>query len=711
MADTQNDNSSYPAIGQLALKHGLATQEAIELAWKTSSKAPEPFTAFADYLVEKELISPLDMQRLMTASRVVEIRKNEVKFGTIAVEKGYLSISLLKLALDEQKQEMLHKKRTKLLGDILVEAGMITTGQRKDVLKEQDRLKALNQTASELTAPALSTPSPQAANHPSKPATENQYLTTDFPLERGITLTVDREAFDALISKTADFDRTITPREIKDTLARHKIIFGLIDETKIDNFIKSKGSDAPPLRVACGIKPERGTDAAVKYHFKTDRLEIGKVDRRGKMDFRQRGEIPRVAVNDILAEKTPPTKGINGTNVFGETITVSPSLDVKMQPDKGAKLSKDGLKILACIDGEPRLNLSGTIGVLDEFITDMVDYETGHIEYPGNVRVKGCIHNGFKVTGKDINTGEIDGGIIHADGNLFVAKGITHAVIYSMGNVSAKFIQNSTILCLGDIYTDKEIVDSTIETSGACLIDHGTIISSKITAKMGIYTRNTGTELSIPSLLKVGEDIFVIRETARFEQEKAQIRKKLVTAGKKKSKLEITLKAEQEKSSKLASMEESSMAMQKRTILGIASLNQAGSKPDTQEKLQRMEDQLQTLKKKGDSVQVALNQSIEKAEQTARELKELSEEIAAHEQQVQNLIQELKNLKKLTAKIPGVTCVDVSKTLMAGTKIMGPHSQLIIKKDHKKVKIIEIQSPSSDKEQAQSRWELQITPG
>lgn len=55
MTSPQKNNSSYPAIGQLALKHGLATQEAIELAWKTCKKAQEPFTAFADYLVEKKL--------------------------------------------------------------------------------------------------------------------------------------------------------------------------------------------------------------------------------------------------------------------------------------------------------------------------------------------------------------------------------------------------------------------------------------------------------------------------------------------------------------------------------------------------------------------------------------------------------------------------------------------------------------------------------
>ncbi|MDY0221198.1 MAG: FapA family protein [Desulfobacterium sp.] len=702
MEDHQNSDSPYPVIGQLALRHGLVTQEAMDLAWKTCCKTGEPFTAFADYLLTNKLLSTLDMQRLMTAARVIEIREKEVKFGTIAVEKGYISIGLLKLALDEQKKEMIHNKRTKRLGEILVEAGMITTDQLKDVLKVQNSLKAADE-----TNPAQTIVPSQEPPLPSKPPTNNQDLTTNISLDRGMNLTIGHQAFEAFISKTDQFDPTITPREIKEIVTQHQIVFGLISETEIDSFIKPKEHPPPPLRVARGIKPQPGTNAVVKYHFKTDRLEIGKIDQRGNIDFRQRGEIPRVAVDAILAEKTPVTQGVDGTNVFGEIIAVAPALDFKIKCGRGAKLSPDGLQVLARIDGEPKLSWDGTISVMDEFVTDRADYETGHIEYPGNIRVKGCIHNGFKVSGENIRAGEIDGGIIHADGDLCVANGITHAVIYSMGAVSAKFIQKSTILCLGDIHTDKEIVESTVETSGACVIKQGTIIASNITAKLGLYSRNVGTERSKPSLLKVGEDIFVLKRIAKLKEEMAWIRQTLAETGEKKSELELKFNESQERCSKLAHMEEASMRAQKETILGIASLNQAGDQGERQ----RMETQLQILKEKGAKIQESLDQSLDDVEKRAGGIEELSTSIVKQEQRLHDLIQEQENIQKWSRKTPGTPRMDVSQTLMAGTRVMGCHSEITIEKTRQRVTIREVMSATSDKGENPSRWVMEIIPG
>ena len=66
-----------------------------------------------------------------------------------------------------------------------------------------------------------------------------------------------------------------------------------------------------------------------------------------------------------------------------------------------------------------------------------------------------------------------------------------------------QFINNSKLLCLGDVIIEKEIVDSDIECSGKCVVANGKLISSRITAKMGVQAKNIGTDMSEPNLIKL----------------------------------------------------------------------------------------------------------------------------------------------------------------------------------------------------------------
>jgi uncharacterized protein (DUF342 family) len=59
---------------------------------------------------------------------------------------------------------------------------------------------------------------------------------------------------------------------------------------------------------------------------------------------------------------------------------------------------------------------------------------------------------------------------------------------------------------------EKEIIESTIETNGRCLINDGIIIASTISAKMGITAMDIGTQASRSSELVVGIDQQMERE-------------------------------------------------------------------------------------------------------------------------------------------------------------------------------------------------------
>ncbi len=67
--------------------------------------------------------------------------KREMRFGVVAVEKGYITPDQLFEALKAQVQEDLERETHRLLGEILLEQDMMTQEQKDEVLKVLKGLK------------------------------------------------------------------------------------------------------------------------------------------------------------------------------------------------------------------------------------------------------------------------------------------------------------------------------------------------------------------------------------------------------------------------------------------------------------------------------------------------------------------------------------------------------------------------------------------
>jgi hypothetical protein len=57
------------------------------------------------------------------------------RFGTIAVEKGFITEDQLFLALKIQAKENLEKEKHRLLGQILIEQGLLSISQVEEILE------------------------------------------------------------------------------------------------------------------------------------------------------------------------------------------------------------------------------------------------------------------------------------------------------------------------------------------------------------------------------------------------------------------------------------------------------------------------------------------------------------------------------------------------------------------------------------------------
>ncbi len=720
---------NYPIIGELALKHSLIKQQDLEKAIAACSDTTDRDKALEEYLVSEKLVSKLNMKRLKTAARAMAMRQKDIRFGTIAVNMKFVTKSLIEMALAEQKNEITKKKKAKRIGKLLVEAGIISSTEKEIIIKEQHRLqrekdKFMHQTVEFIddgkesledvdkrTKPLSDQTGTQSDQPDQERKRYNVHRTQDrtkmFP--KGIKLVISDDGLTAYISKTKKFNKNIKTDDILEILKKEHIKFGIVDKTLIKGFIKSNIFLKQYFKIAQGAAPDPGKDGKINYFFDTNRLKPGRINENGDIDFKERGDIPYVEEGTILAEKIPMVKEKPGKNIFGDIITIRPAVDAKLKYDKGAKFSENSTKIVASINGQPKLSWSGVISVLDDFVTKTdVNYETGHVEYHGNIKIKGCVQNGFKVRGNNIFANEIDGGIIHAERDLQVSGIIRNARIYSRGNIWAKFIQKSEILCMGDIHTTKEIVESKIKNSGACILKRGKIISSEVTSKMGVYAKDIGTDISKPTHIRTGIDVFMPEETEKLEKKIAEQKKKITAHRDNITELEEDNKKHQDKITKLAQIQDRAEIEQKNIDAKISSLNRAYET----EEIRKLEDRLKDLKKEAEKAEKKLTIYFNKTDIQDKKIARLNVSVALQEEKLKEFITEKKNLIEWGEETSGVVIVKVTGTIMAGTIVAGKHSEKRIARKLKNAIIKEVMVTRSQTGKKEApHWEMHIFPG
>ncbi|HGY12021.1 MAG TPA: DUF342 domain-containing protein, partial [Desulfobacterales bacterium] len=477
-----------------------------------------------------------------------------------------------------------------------------------------------------------------------------------------------------------------------------------VDEM-IEGFINSSGFKTKTFRVAKGITPIQGKDATVEFFFNTDYLKAGGLTKDGTIDFKDRGEIPHVEEGTVLAEKIPMVESRSGHNIYGDEIETIAGEDIVLKIGKGAKLSEDGIKVLADVKGFPKYALSGHVFVHQEYVAEGdVDYETGHINYDGNVTVKGRIKSGFKVKGNDIAAIELDGGIITADGNVNIAGGINEGKIYTRGNVYAKFIHQSQVVCMGDVIVEKEIVDADIECSGVCVVENGKFISSRITAKMGVKVRNIGTQMAEPNIVKVGYDIFTEKELGKNKDQVDKLKKQIAQHQDKKEKLKEENLNLQKQITELAHVQDRSQLEEKQINSDISLLQKES---ENAEKINELKKKIEQLKINAQNAEKNLDACFDKSEKIEDVMEKEDREIKALETKCENFLQEKTNLLKWAKSNPGKSVVIVDGAIMSGTVIMGQHSEKRVTELIRHAKIIEVLC-TSEEGKSLNIYEMQV---
>ncbi|MBU0996302.1 MAG: IBR domain-containing protein [Proteobacteria bacterium] len=144
-----------PNLEDLALAYDAITKEQLEEALSIKKAEDQLGNAvnIEDIFLQKGMIDPEQLEMLKEINQFLELRLLDKKFGKIAINKGFLTDREVKLALSVQAINFKKKKYCRLIGDILIESGVMNESQRDEILMEQKRLDGvLPQKANESTA-------------------------------------------------------------------------------------------------------------------------------------------------------------------------------------------------------------------------------------------------------------------------------------------------------------------------------------------------------------------------------------------------------------------------------------------------------------------------------------------------------------------------------------------------------------------------------
>lgn len=317
--------------------------------------------------------------------------------------------------------------------------------------------------------------------------------------DEGLVATVDAEP-----------DSALGEKEIRENLLKALkgagVVYGIDKRAFMDCVrLLAAGETVEEMVIARGRPPKKGQDGRIEMLVEVGERQVGQELGDGHIDFRNRGELPLAKPNQPLAREIAPIQGVPGMSVDGRGIR-APAVE-KKRVRMGKSVFREGTDILAKDEGMLVELEPDKIAVLKVLDLEAVDFNSGHVKFPGLVRVAGSIGTGFKVEAESVNAGSVEpDAIIEVEESVQVTGGIMGAKIKAGGSVSAALIRKAEIECEGDLEISSEIVDSQIIAGGKVIVrgHEGRIVNSRITVGKGLESTHLISSGKVKSSIQLG---------------------------------------------------------------------------------------------------------------------------------------------------------------------------------------------------------------
>jgi uncharacterized protein len=314
----------------------------------------------------------------------------------------------------------------------------------------------------------------------------------------------------AFIMPPQGWGKPVDVPAVKSALAAAGVVFGLVNNERIDTFVDEAKLVPVEFMAAIGTQPGHGTDATLEFLW--DRATGGMPkEAAGAVDLRELNIVKSVTKGSVIARRVPPTRGEEGVTVTGRKVAGEWGADVAVKAGANVTVSEDGNEFIAGIDGSPKF--AGDVLSVDPVYTvgGDVDYSIGNINFAGAIEIRGSIHDGFivKAEGNITVWGNIQACEVVSGGDVIVKNGIItrrEGTVSARGSVFAKFIENSDVEAEKDVVVERAVINSSVRSNGAvmCISKEGKIMGGDIMAYQEIKAKHLGTENETTTILRSG---------------------------------------------------------------------------------------------------------------------------------------------------------------------------------------------------------------
>ena len=310
-----------------------------------------------------------------------------------------------------------------------------------------------------------------------------------------------------------------------DTLLESNGIVHGIDEEAIAEAVLFANTER---RVKEGVPVARGTapiSARPAFYrvleeisSRPKRMEDGR-----RVDYKGLSRIPIVHPGDIVARLVPAEAGVPGMTIDGEEIPFETIAIDALAPGKNTNVADTNVVaevggLLIKRDGqffvEDRLEVTGDVG-----------YDTGSIEFPGDVVLKGEIKDGFHIWagGSVISSATVDVSEIYCREEVSSTGGLIgrgKALLRCGGKVQVRFVGNCYVESKSSVYVKQYVYHSHIGCQDRFATGKkGQIIGGVVTAVNGLRCATLGNQAAIPTHIRVGID-FIAERKLRLAKER-----------------------------------------------------------------------------------------------------------------------------------------------------------------------------------------------
>nr|WP_320190353.1 FapA family protein [uncultured Desulfobacter sp.] len=468
---------NIPTLADLALKYGTISKDQHDYLIKLFAFKKERVD-FEDLLRDEGMATQYQLGLLKLIREYQIVRKSGEEFGKIAIDKGLASKVDINQALELQKKEFKKSRHKKLIGDILVEAQILTTKQKNLILKEQALFNKQDYD--------LSYEKSKIYDVSEEGRDKNDEKRSE------IRIIVSSDRMTAWMEKGPSDGNAITLNQVKDAVRADGIVNGVYPDAFIQCFLEAGVNKFPVARVDW-------------YNFLMSQSNFSLYinEDNGNPAEKKKGE--------VLVEQNNAVIEVQIESVYGETANAAQENNFPVRCGENTRWSRNKLKILSAQSGKATLSAARKVYVHPEVhVLEDADYRYGPIEPYADLSVSGTITGAYIVTAGNLSAEEIRGTNIDAIGDVHARVGITDATIRAEGDVYARYIHNSTIETFGNVYVQNEIIDAQIRCAGKFESPKCRSISSKIYAKNGIVLAGVGSERSKPSIIVAGGEQHVI---------------------------------------------------------------------------------------------------------------------------------------------------------------------------------------------------------